>query len=227
MRGFGGPQVYFALERLMQRIAVELGLDPLDVIRRNLIPADAFPYRTATGALLDSGDYQAALDAGGARRRPRRAAAAARRGAGRGPALRHRLRGGRRAQRLQHGLHHDCPDRRASARKAGPKNGAQATATVAIDPLGAVTRAVASVPQGQGHRTVLAQVVADVLRPRCRRMSASITEIDTAKDAWSIASGNYSSRFAAAVAGAAHLAATRLRDKLARIAAAQLNVPRR
>ena len=62
-RGFGGPQVYFPLERLMQRIAVELGLDPLDVIRRNLVPADAFPYRTASGALLDSGDYQAALAA--------------------------------------------------------------------------------------------------------------------------------------------------------------------
>ena len=61
-RGFGGPQVYYALERLMQRIARELQLDPLDVIRRNLIPADAFPYRTATGALLDSGDYRPRLD---------------------------------------------------------------------------------------------------------------------------------------------------------------------
>src|ERR1700761_3128590 len=60
-RGFGGPQVYFALERLMARIAVELGLDPLDVIMRNLVPADAFPYRTASGALLDSGHYQEAV----------------------------------------------------------------------------------------------------------------------------------------------------------------------
>jgi 2-furoyl-CoA dehydrogenase large subunit len=60
-RGFGGPQVYFALERLMQRIAVTLLLDPLVVIRRNLVPAAAFPYRTASGALLDSGDYEAAL----------------------------------------------------------------------------------------------------------------------------------------------------------------------
>jgi 2-furoyl-CoA dehydrogenase large subunit len=50
-RGFGGPQIYFPLERLMQRIARTLGLDPLDVIRRNLVPADAFPYRTASGAL--------------------------------------------------------------------------------------------------------------------------------------------------------------------------------
>ena len=71
-RGFGGPQVYFALERLVQRIAVELGLDPLDVIRRNLIPAEGFPYRTASGATLDSGDYQEAIrrgiDQGGSRR---------------------------------------------------------------------------------------------------------------------------------------------------------------
>lgn len=60
-RGFGGPQVYFALERLVQRIAIGLGLDPLDVIKRNLIDAGAFPYRTATGALLDSGNYQEAI----------------------------------------------------------------------------------------------------------------------------------------------------------------------
>jgi 2-furoyl-CoA dehydrogenase large subunit len=52
--------VYFALERLMQRIARELGRDPLDVIRRNLV--QSFPYRTATGGLLDSGDYDAALE---------------------------------------------------------------------------------------------------------------------------------------------------------------------
>ena len=38
IRGFGGPQLYLALERLVQRIAVELGLDHLDVIRRNLVP---------------------------------------------------------------------------------------------------------------------------------------------------------------------------------------------
>ncbi len=70
---------------------------------------------------------------------------------------------------------------------------------------------------------MLAQVVADVLglRPQDVRV---VTDLDTAKDAWSIASGNYSSRFAPAVAGAAHLAAMRLRDRLARIAAAQLNV---
>ncbi len=110
----------------------------------------------------------------------------------------------------------------AERRKAGPKNGAQATATVAIDPLGSVSVHVASVPQGQGHRTVLSQVVADVfgLSPADIRVN---TEIDTAKDAWSIASGNYASRFAPAVAGTARLAAARLGERLARVAASQLN----
>ena len=61
IRGFGGPQLYLALERLVQRIAVELGLDHLDVIRRNLVPPEKFPYRAAAGALYDSGDYPRAV----------------------------------------------------------------------------------------------------------------------------------------------------------------------
>src|SRR5690606_24141920 len=54
------PQVYFALERLMQRIAVELGIDLLEVYRHNFVRD--FPYRAAAGALYDSGDYAAALN---------------------------------------------------------------------------------------------------------------------------------------------------------------------
>jgi 2-furoyl-CoA dehydrogenase large subunit len=64
-RGFGRPQVYFPLRRLMQRIALTLGLDPLDVIRRNLVPTEKFPYRTASGALLNSGEC-AIIEAGAA-----------------------------------------------------------------------------------------------------------------------------------------------------------------
>jgi 2-furoyl-CoA dehydrogenase large subunit len=109
-------------------------------------------------------------------------------------------------------------------RKAGPKNGAQATATIALDPGGAVSVHVASVPQGQGHRTVVAQIAADALglTPSDIRV---VTDMDTARDAWSIASGNYASRFAPAVGGAVQLACDRLKEKLARAAAAQLNVP--
>jgi len=222
-RGFGGPQVYFALERLVQRIGTALRLDALDVIRRNLVPADHFPYRTASGALLDSGDYAAALED-------------ALRDGGHAELLRRR--DVARAEGRLYGIGYAAvvepsvsnmgyvttvltADER---RRAGPKNGAQATATVSVDPLGAVSVHVASVPQGQGHRTVLAQVVADVLGLRPSEIRV-LTEVDTAKDAWSIASGNYSSRFAPAVAGTAHLAATNLRERLTRIAAPMLNVP--
>src|SRR5437763_9025800 len=62
IRGFGGPQLYLALERLIHRIAVELDLDPLEVIQRNLIAAEKFPYRAAAGALYDSGDYARAAE---------------------------------------------------------------------------------------------------------------------------------------------------------------------
>ncbi|GGF56013.1 carbon monoxide dehydrogenase [Azorhizobium oxalatiphilum] len=222
-RGFGGPQVYFALERLVQRIAVELGLDPLAVIRRNLVPTGAFPYRTAPGALLDSGDYAGTLEKGIAE--GGLAELLARRDAARAEG---RLYGIGYAAAVEPSISNMgyiatvlTP---AERKKAGPKNGAQATATISIDPVGSVSAHVASVPQGQGHRTVIAQVVADAfgLAPADIRVNA---EMDTAKDAWSIASGNYSSRFAGAVAGAASLAAKRLAERLARIAAAQLNVP--
>src|SRR5258707_7679088 len=110
----------------------------------------------------------------------------------------------------------------AERKKAGPKNGAQATATVALDPVGSVSVHVASVPQGQGHRTVLSQVVADVFGLTQAGVRVN-TEIDTAKDAWSMASGNYASGFAAAVAGTAKLAAERIAAGLARVAASQFN----
>ena len=222
VRGFGGPQVYYPLERLMQRIATTLRRDPFDVIRQNLIPADAFPYRTASGALYDSGDYSQALDIaardGELDELKRRRTAARAEGRLYGIGLTAAV-----EPSVSNMGYITTVLTAAERRKAGPKNGAQATATVTLDPVGAVTVQVASTPQGQGHRTVLAQVVADVLglTPTDIRVTA---DLDTSKDAWSIASGNYSSRFAAAVAGVAQIAATRLRDKLARIAAAQLNV---
>nr|MDA8249656.1 xanthine dehydrogenase family protein molybdopterin-binding subunit [Rhodospirillales bacterium] len=222
VRGFGGPQVYYPLERLMQRIAIELGRDPLDVIRRNLIATDAFPYHTATGACYDSGDYTRALDV--AVRDGRLADLQRRRDAARADGRRYGIGYSAVVEPSVSNMGYITTVLTAAERRrAGPKNGAQATATIAFDPVGSVTVQVASAPQGQGHRTVLAQVVADVfgLSPDDIRV---VTELDTAKDAWSIASGNYSSRFAPAVAGAAHLAAVRLRDRLARVAAGQLNV---
>jgi 2-furoyl-CoA dehydrogenase large subunit len=220
VRGFGGPQVYFALERLMQRIALELNLDVLDVYRRNFVAADAFPYRAAAGALLDSGNYQEAL---------RRALAE-----GNYEELRARRDAARRQGRLYgigfaaivepsvSNMGYITTVMPAEARKkAGPKSGAIASATVSVDLLGGVVVTIASTPAGQGHMTVCAQVVADVLGVSPHDVVVNV-EFDTHKDAWSVAAGNYSSRFAGAVAGTVHLAAVRVRDKIARIVSKQL-----
>src|SRR6185369_10896772 len=61
-RGAGRPEAAFLIERLVDEAARTLGLDPVELRRRNLIPAGAFPYTTATGQVYDSGDYLTALD---------------------------------------------------------------------------------------------------------------------------------------------------------------------
>ncbi|MCM3564303.1 xanthine dehydrogenase family protein molybdopterin-binding subunit [Hydrogenophaga intermedia] len=218
VRGFGGPQVYYALERLMDRIAVELAIDPVQLRLRNYVPADAFPYTAAAGAVLDSGDYARLTHMAMAEAQARQ--------------LGERQRAARAAGRLYgigvaaivepsvSNMGYISTVLTAEQRaKAGPKNGAIASATVAIDLLGGVNVTIASAPAGQGHMTVCAQVVADVLGLHPAQVVVNV-EFDTAKDAWSVAAGNYSSRFAGAVAGTVHLATQRLRDKLARIAAA-------
>ena len=218
VRGFGGPQVYYALERLMDRIGVELSIDPVQLRLRNYVPAYAFPYTAAAGAVLDSGDYARLTHMAMAEAQARQ--------------LGERQRAARAAGRLYgigvaavvepsvSNMGYISTVLTAEQRtKAGPKNGAIASATVAIDLLGGVNVTIASAPAGQGHMTVCAQVVADVLGLHPAQVMVNV-EFDTAKDAWSVAAGNYSSRFAGAVAGTVHLAAQRLRDKLARIAAA-------
>ena len=94
-----------------------------------------------------------------------------------------------------------------------PKSGNAEGASIAIDPLGGITVRLASTPQGQGHRTVCAQVVADVLG--CDPADVTVlSEMDTASVPWSVASGNYSSRFSGVAVGAVHAAALKLRAKI-------------
>ncbi len=61
-RGAGRPEATAAVERAMDLFAAEIGMDPVEVRRRNLIPSDAFPFTTPTGAVYDCGDYSGALD---------------------------------------------------------------------------------------------------------------------------------------------------------------------
>jgi len=61
-RGAGRPEATAAIERAMDLFAAEIGMDPAEVRRRNLVPADAFPYTTPTDTVYDVGDYERSLD---------------------------------------------------------------------------------------------------------------------------------------------------------------------
>ncbi len=221
IRGFGGPQLYLAIERLMQRIAVELGLDHLEVIKRNLIPAAKFPYKTAAGSLYDSGDYLKAIEiaTGDGRLEDLKERRAAARAAGR----RYGVGFAAVVEPGMSNMGYLSTLLTADAReKAGPKNGAVSMVTVNVDPLGAVSVTADVTVQGQGHETVISQIVADQLGLKPDDIDV-VLEMDTGKDQWSIAAGTYSCRFTPGTAVAAHMAAGQVRDKLGTIAAKQLN----
>jgi carbon-monoxide dehydrogenase large subunit len=61
-RGTGSPEAAFCMERTMDLIAHDLGLDPAEVRRRNFIPPEAFPYQAATGLTYDSGNYAQGME---------------------------------------------------------------------------------------------------------------------------------------------------------------------
>jgi aerobic carbon-monoxide dehydrogenase large subunit len=138
-RGVGRLECVYTVERLVERAARETGRDPVALRRANMVRA--FPYRTATGALYDSGDYVARLDEAIARADtagfPARRAAAIRRG---------RLRG------LAVGPYIE-----------GTGGVPQEYAEVRVLATGAVEVPIGSQSQGQGHETVFAQVVAERL----------------------------------------------------------------
>ena len=192
-RGFGGPQLYLALEGTMNVAAGRLGLDPAELRRRNLIGADEFPYRTPSGGLYDSGDYEACLDhalelAGYEERRDEQAdARAAGRSLGIGVACVVE-------PSISNMGYITLAQTAAERAQALPKSGNAEGASVIVSPLGGITVRIGTTPQGQGHRTVAAQVVADALGVAPEDVDV-LTDIDTSTSAWSVASGNYSSRF--------------------------------
>jgi 2-furoyl-CoA dehydrogenase large subunit len=221
-RGFGGQQLYFTLERLIDMVGRRLGLDAVEVRRRNLIPAERMPYRTPSGGVYDSGDYPALLDAllregdhaGMLAERDRRRAAG--RLAGVGMALVVDPSG----TNLGYIDLARTPDERGRGLR---KSGCTETATLTMDPMGAVRLRIATAPEGQGHETVAAQIIADELGVPMAAIRVD-PSIDTASQAWNVSSGSYSSRFAPVVASAVVRACVLLRDRLCAIAAEMLEV---
>ena len=217
-RGFGGPQHYLPLEGLMALAARRLGIDPLELARRNLVRE--FPYRTPSGGLYSSGDFAACLDQAeelaqyharvGERQLARREG---------------RLFGIGLACVIEPSISNmgyvTLVEDEQARRQSLPKSGNAEGATLTINPLGGISVQLSTLPQGQGHATVVAQVVADALGVHPADVGV-LTETDTAQSAWTIASGNYSSRFSAVGVGAVLGAAAEVADKLRVIAAQEL-----
>jgi 2-furoyl-CoA dehydrogenase large subunit len=211
-RGFGGPQLYFGLERTMAIAAGRLGIDPAELARRNLVAAEEMPYRTPSGGRYDAGDYHACLEDAVTRSRyaERRAEAVAARAEGRlvGVGLTCVV------EPSISNMGYITLAQTAVERAQGlPKSGNSEGALISIDPLGGITVRLATTPQGQGHRTVCCQIVADELGVAPGDVQV-LSEMDTATVPWTISSGNYSSRFSGVATGAVQAAARVLRDKI-------------
>lgn len=218
-RGYGCQHIYFEQERLMDEVARKLGIDPIEVRLRNFIQPHEFPYTTPTGGIYDSGDYPAAfrkalemVGYNSFREEQKKARAEGRLlgigiGTGVDPSVSN-------MGYLTVAL--DAEVRRQPDYL--PKSGAAETATIKMDPLGRVTVFLTTTPQGQGHETIISQIVADELGIVPGEVTV-IDECDTAKNIWSISSGTYSSRFASVGTSAVAMAARTLRGKIFQIAA--------
>jgi 2-furoyl-CoA dehydrogenase large subunit len=207
-RGFGGQQLYFGLERLMDKIAGVCGLDPIELRRRNFVQPGDFPYATPTGGSYDSGDYPRAVDllvknAGYQALRDRQREARARGGYfGIGVATI--------VDPSATNIGYVSLATPAGQRAAGRgKSGSTEHVRISVDPNGIVSVLLGTVPQGQGHATVARSVVAGQLGLPPEQVRP-VVEMDTATTPWTISSGSYSSRFAPLLTSALVEASERL-----------------
>jgi len=224
-RGYACGHLYFESEGMLDRLADELGMDPAELRRRNLIQPQAMPYRTPSGGLYDSGDYPKAFEKAlelakydELRREQARA-----RAAGRYVGIGLALAVDPSVSNMGYVATALDPQFRAKPEYL-PKSGAVDSATVKVDPLGRVIAILGTTPQGQGHQTVVSQIVADELGLHPEDVTV-VDEMDTFTRIWSISSGTYSSRFGSVGTSAVALAARKLKAKLVEYAAHLMDVP--
>jgi carbon-monoxide dehydrogenase large subunit len=203
-RGFGKDAQSFVMDRVMDHIARETGLDRTVVRLRNFIPPEDFPHSQPSGAMLDSGNYQGALnkllekiDYAGFRQLQAKARAEGRRiGLGLGQEL--------------------TPE--GCAMPGALMISAYDGATVRIAPSGEVTLLTGVTSPGCGNETAFAQIAADTLG--CRFETIRVIQGDTELCPYGL--GNYSSRGTMYGGSAVGLAAADLRAKLLEVAASML-----
>jgi len=207
-RGAGRPEATYYIERVMDLVAEQLGIDPVVVRRRNFIRPNEFPYTTPMGLILDSGDYELTLDR-----------ALERLNYERFRAEQQRLR--------QHGRYlgvgfstwvEQCSFGPTARMVPGFSPGGWETATVRVDPNGSVTVLTGTSPHGQGVETTFALLTADELGVSSDRIRVIYGDTDAVPQGI----GTMSAR-SVAVGGSALLLALRaLKEKVKRIAAEHL-----
>jgi carbon-monoxide dehydrogenase large subunit len=208
-RGAGRPEAAYLLERLVEKAARELGVDRVELRRRNFIPEDAFPYQTPVALEYDIGQYEATLDMAldasdwkgfEARRDEARA--------------RGKLRGiGLSTYVEACGL---APSKLAG--EIGARAGLYESALVRVHPTGTVTVFTGSHSHGQGHETTFAQIVAD-------RLGLSVDQVEVEHgdtDRIPFGMGTYGSRSLAVGGSAIVRALDKIVDKGEKIAAHML-----
>ena len=196
-RGAGRPEATYSLERVIDQMCRELGLDPFEVRRKNFLTTDMFPYTTPVGLVYDTGNYHATLDkamemadvAGFAARR----ADSAKRGQLRGMGLSTWIEACGIAPSHLVGI-------------LGARVGLYDAATVRVNATGNISVMVGAHSHGQGHETVFAQIVGDMLG--IPESSVEIVHGDTSKIPFGM--GSYGSR-SLAVCG---VAMTKAVDKI-------------
>ncbi len=210
-RGYSRMQHLWLTERIVDIVAFELGLDPVEVRKRNYVKAEEMPYETPNGCVYDSGDYARCLDIaldliGYDRIEERRRDAEAR----------GRLLGLGIGSTLDSGTNNF-----GQSRLINPElqfSGNNEVATVKLDIFGEVVVTLGTTPQGQGHETTAAQVVADILGCDVDQVHVRSGH-DTYWNSHAGFSGTYASQFAVTGLGAVKGATDELARQMRRLAA--------
>ncbi|HXF42062.1 MAG TPA: xanthine dehydrogenase family protein molybdopterin-binding subunit [Blastocatellia bacterium] len=203
-RGAGRPEATYVVERAVDLVAAELKMDTVDVRRKNFPAPDEFPFKTATGLFYDSGNYDAALDKALAMADYKN--------------LREEQKKGRDEGRLIGiGLSTYVEICALGPSQAMPAGGWE-SATVRIEPTGAVTVLTGASPHGQGQETSFAQIAADELGVDLN--AVIVIHGDTSIVQYGI--GTFGSRATAVGGTAVFIAIEKLKEKATNIAAHML-----
>ena len=203
-RGAGRPEATYFVERAMDMLARELKMDPAELRRRNFIPSNKFPYQTQMGAVYDSGNYEAALDA-------------ALKAADWKNLIAERDKARKDGRLVGIGLAmyvEVCGLGPSSSLPTGGWEHGQVT----IERDGRITATTGASPHGQGNETTFAQMLADQFGIPFEHVT--ILHGDTGVSKQGI--GTFGSRSQAVAGTALHLAGEKVKKKMAQFAAAML-----